>query len=599
LTAQGAKEIGNYLFAATLIIIFVFLPLLTIEGIGGRMFRPTAFAVAAALFGSLIINITLQPVLMSIFNKPDTINRRHNRFVESLTGLYERLIKSSFTHKKILLGVSLGIVVLAIICFHFLGKEFVPVMDEGSLVVSTVMLPETSLEESVRIGKQVSGIIRSFPGVLSVTRTTGMAEASEHVHPVNHSHYMVELKPKGERKQSIDDLTQAMRGELDKIPGIVYIFEQPIANKLAEMITGSEGEIAIKLFGKDLQILGEKIEDIKGALAGIKGAADLQVEQTAGIPQMEIKLDREKLARFGIRVEDAADMIEIALNGLEVTNVYEEDRVTAVLLRLSEDFRRDEDSIKNMLIDTMGGQRIPLSQLADISFIEGPQTIFRENLMRRKIILCNIVGRDIGSFVDEARKVIARQVSLPQGYYITFGGQFESQQKSMKQLSIMMLIAALIVFVILFSSLGSFRQSFLVLSTVPLTFSGGIIGLYISGQTLNVSSLIGLIALFGISLQNGIILVGKINKLRKEGIELHQAVLQGAIIRFRPIFMTELILILGVLPLILGSASGSELHQPLAVVYIGGFLAAIFYEQFVLPVFYEVLTGLKKNVHFK
>jgi cobalt-zinc-cadmium resistance protein CzcA len=563
------------------------------------MFRPTAFAVAAALFGSLIINITLQPVLMSIFNKPDTINRRHNRFVESLTGLYERLIKSSFTHKKILLGVSLGIVVLAIICFHFLGKEFVPVMDEGSLVVSTVMLPETSLEESVRIGKQVSGIIRSFPGVLSVTRTTGMAEASEHVHPVNHSHYMVELKPKGERKQSIDDLTQAMRGELDKIPGIVYIFEQPIANKLAEMITGSEGEIAIKLFGKDLQILGEKIEDIKGALAGIKGAADLQVEQTAGIPQMEIKLDREKLARFGIRVEDAADMIEIALNGLEVTNVYEEDRVTAVLLRLSEDFRRDEDSIKNMLIDTMGGQRIPLSQLADISFIEGPQTIFRENLMRRKIILCNIVGRDIGSFVDEARKVIARQVSLPQGYYITFGGQFESQQKSMKQLSIMMLIAALIVFVILFSSLGSFRQSFLVLSTVPLTFSGGIIGLYISGQTLNVSSLIGLIALFGISLQNGIILVGKINKLRKEGIELHQAVLQGAIIRFRPIFMTELILILGVLPLILGSASGSELHQPLAVVYIGGFLAAIFYEQFVLPVFYEVLTGLKKNVHFK
>ncbi|MDQ1351057.1 MAG: Efflux transporter permease subunit [Acidobacteriota bacterium] len=595
LTAQGAKEIGNYLFAATLIIIFVFLPLLTIEGIGGRMFRPTAFAVAAALFGSLIINITLQPVLMSIFTRSEQVNKRHNRFVESLTGLYEKLLKSSFTHKKILWGGSLAIVLPALICFNFLGKEFVPAMDEGSLVVSTVMLPETSLEESVRIGEQVSGIIRSFPEVISVTRTTGMAEASEHVHPVNHSHYMVELKPKDEREHNLEDLTQAMRSELDKIPGIVYIFEQPIANKLAEMITGSEGEIAIKLFGKNLQVLGEKIEDIKEALVGIKGVADLQVEQTAGIPQMEIKLDREKLARFGIRVEDAADMIEIALNGLEVTNVYEEDRITAVLLRLSEDFRRDEESVKNMLIDTMGGQRIPLSQLADISFLEGPQTIFRENLMRRKIILCNIVDRDIGSFVDEAREVIARRVSLPQGYFITFGGQFESQQKSMKQLSIMMLIVAVIVFVILFSSLGSFRQSFLVLSTVPLTFSGGIIALYISGQTLNVSSLIGLIALFGISLQNGIILVGKINRLRKEGKELREAVLQGAVIRFRPIFMTELILILGVLPLILGSASGSELHRPLAVVYIGGFLVAIFYEQFVLPVLYEGLARLKKE----
>ncbi len=598
LTAQGAKEIGSYLFAATLIIIFVFLPLLFIEGIGGRMFRPTAFAVAAALFGSLLINISLQPILMSLFIRKKNVTGRRNRFVEFITALYEKILTYSFSHKKKLLVISLAIVLAAIICFNFLGKEFVPAMDEGSLVVSTVMLPETSLEESVRVGEQVSRIIRSFPDVISVTRTTGMAEASEHVHPVNHSHYMVELKPKEKRKQSLDALTRAMRRELDNIPGIVYIFEQPIANKLAEMLTGSEGQIAIKLFGKDLQVLGEKIEDMKAVLSHVKGVADLQVEQTAGIPQLEIKLDREKLARFGIRVEDAADMIEIALNGLEVTNVYEEDRITAVLLRLSEDYRRDEESVKNLLIDTLEGQRIPLSQLADISYVEGPQTIFRENLMRRKIILCNVVDRDIVSFVDEAREVIDRKAALPQGYFVTYGGQFESQQKSMKQLTIMMAIAALIVFVILFSSLGSFRQSFLVLTTVPLTFSGGLIGLLITGQTLNVSSLIGLIALFGISLQNGIILIGKINRLRKEGKNLHEAVFQGAVIRFRPIFMTELILILGVLPLILGAASGSELHRPLAVVYIGGFIAAIFYEQLVLPVLYEVLAGIKKERQF-
>lgn len=598
MTGKAAKEVGNYLFSANLIIIFVFLPLLAIEGIGGRMFRPTAFAVAAGLFGSLIINITLQPTLMSIFFRKAHTTKHRNRFMEFCNAVYSKLLINAFKHKKVLLTISLVIISLALTCYHFLGKEFLPAMDEGSLIVSTVMLPETSLEESVRIGKQVSELLQSFPQVISVTRTTGMAEASEHVHPVNHSHYLVELKPKEDRDLGIEELTSAMRKKLDKIPGIVYIFEQPIANKLAEMLTGTEGQISIKLFGKDLEVLDNKIAEIKQIMSTINGVADLQVEQTAGIPQLVIQLNREKLARFGIRVEDVADMIEIALNGLEVTNVYEEDRITAVLLRLSENYRRDEESVKNLLIDTPEGQRIPLSQLANISYSQGPQTIFRENLLRRKIILCNVVDRDIGSFVHEARKTIAQKVSLPQGYFVTFGGQFESQQKSVKQLSLLMLIVAAIVFVILFSVLGSIRQSFLVLSNIPLTFAGGLISLFIAGQTLNVSSLIGLIALFGISLQNGIILIGRINDLRRQGLDLHDAVFQGAMMWFRATFMTELILILGVLPLILGATSGSELHQPLAIVYIGGFLVAIFYEQFVLPVLYEVFAKLKKERQF-
>jgi cobalt-zinc-cadmium resistance protein CzcA len=530
-----------------------------------------------------------------MFIKTGQTAGRRNRLVESLTAVYKKLLKSAFNHKKTLLAISLIIVILAFICFQFLGKEFVPVMDEGSIIVSTVMLPETSLEESVRIGGKIAAIFRSFPEVASVTRTTGMAEASEHVHPVNHSHYILELEPKEKRKRGFSRLTRDMRKELDKIPGIVYIFEQPISNKLAEMLTGAEGQISIKLFGRDMDALGDKIEEIREAVAGIEGVADLQVEQTAGIPQLVVKLNREKLARFGIRVEDVADMIEIALNGLEVTNVYEEDRITAVLLRLSEKYRSDEESVKNLLIDIPNGQRIPLSELADFTYSEGPQTIFRENLMRRKIILCNVVDRDIGSFVNEARRAIDKNVSLPRGYFVTFGGQFESQQRSMKQLSLMMVVVGVIVFVVLFSTLGSFRQSFLVLSNIPLTFAGGLIGLLIAGQSLNVSSLIGLIALFGISLQNGIILIGKINGLRKQGLELHEAVFQGALARFRPTLMTELILILGVLPLLLGTASGAELHQPLAVVYIGGFLVAIFYEQFVLPLLYESLAKLKKE----
>ena len=598
LTANGAKEIGNFLFSANLIIILVFLPLLTLEGMGGRMFRPTALAVAAALFGSLVINITLKPVLMSIFIKKKHAQTQSNRFVHFLTNIYKKLLKKAFTRKKIILIISLVIIILALVCYHFLGKEFVPSMDEGAIVASTVMLPETSLEESIRIGKKIEKIFQSFPEVISVTRTTGMAEAAEHVHPVNHSHYMMYLKPREERDRGYQALTDAMRKELDKIPGVAYIFEQPISNKLAEMLTGAEGQISIKLFGTDLEVLNEKVEEIRDHIADIKGVADLQVEQTAGVPQLLVTLNRQKIARFGIRVDDVADIIETALNGIEVTDVYEADRITSVLLRLSEKYRQDEESVKNLLIDTPDGQRIPLSDLADISRSEGPQTIFRENMMRRKIILCNVVGRDIGSFVEEANEAIKKSVSLPSGYFVTFGGQFESQQRSMRQLSLMMMIVAIIVFVVLFSSLGSIRQSFLILINIPMTFAGGIIALFIAGQTLNVSSLIGLIALFGIALQNGIILIGKINSLRKGGLSLHEAVLQGSVTRFRPILMTELILILGVLPLILGSTSGAELHQPLAVVYIGGFLVAIFFEQIVLPVLYEVFAKLRKERAF-
>lgn len=599
LTANGAKEIGSYLFSANLVIIFVFLPLLTLEGIGGRMFRPTVFAVAAALFGSLLINITLKPVLMSLLIKKPKNEKPKRRWTDGLSDFYKRTLANAFNRKKLVLLIAVSIVLSALVGQHFLGREFVPAMDEGSIVVSTVMLPETSLEESVRIGRKVAEVFRTkFPEVLSVTRTTGMAEASEHVHPVNHSHYMLELKPKEDRERSFEEITGAMRRELDKFPGIVYIFEQPISNKLAEMLTGAEGQISIKLFGKDLNVLGDKIEEVKEAVAHIQGIADLQVEQSAGIPQLLVQLDREKLARFGIRVEDVADMVEIALNGLEVTNVYEEDRITAVHLRLSEKYRRDEESVKNLLIDTPDGQRIPLSQLSQISRSEGPQTIFRENLMRRKIILCNVVGRDIGSFVEEAKKAIDASVSMPRGYFVTFGGQFESQQRSMKQLGFMMLVVGVIVFVVLFSSLKSVRQSFLILLNIPLTFSGGILALLVFGQTLNVSSLIGLIALFGIALQNGIILVGKINTLRRNGMNLHEAVLEGAASRFRPTLMTELILILGVLPLILGSTSGAELHQPLAVVYIGGFLVAIFFEQIVLPVLYEIFSKIRKERTF-
>ena len=297
------------------------------------------------------------------------------------------------------------------------------------------------------------------------------------------------------------------------------------------------------------------------------------------------------MALHGISVGQVADLIETALNGIEATDVYEADRVTSVLVRLPESYRGDEEAIRNLLVDAPGGQRIPLSDLAAIRRDEGPQTIFRENLMRRKIILCNIEGRDIGGFVEEARAIIDAEVSLPAGYYITFGGQFESQQRALRHLTLLMALVILIIFVILFSSFGSVRQALLVIMNIPSALIGGVVALIVVGETLNVSSTIGLIALFGICAQNDIILVAKINDLRRRGASLRDAVVEGAMVKFRPIFMTDMVMIVGLLPMALITTTGSELHRPLAVVYIGGFFFAIFLRLIMVPVLYETLMA--------
>jgi len=595
LTAEAAKDVGNALFSANLIIILVFLPLLTLQGIEGAMFRPTAFAVAAALFGSLIMNLTLKPVLASYLLTEKHLKERRNPITEFLNTRYRTILEGALKHKKPILSGFVILIVAAAVSHTFLGREFVPPLDEGAIMASTVMLPETSLEESARTAQMVERIFLDFPEVISVSRTTGSPEGGEHLHPVNHSHYNIELVPREERDRDFEALTAAMREELDKIPGLAYIFEQPIANKLAEMLTGVEGELSLKLFGADLRILNDKIEEIRNVLAELDGVADLQIEQTTGIPQLVIALRREQLARFGIPVGDVADIIETALNGLEATDVYEADRITSVLIRLSEDYRRDEEAIRNLLVDAPSGERIPLSELAEISKDEGPQTIFRENLMRRKIILCNLVGRDIASFVSEAQQNIRDEVELPAGYYFVFGGQFESQQRAVRHLSLLMLLVILIIFVVLFSSFGSLWQALLIILNIPTTLAGGILGLLIAGQTLNVSSIIGLIALFGICVQNDIILVHKINDYRREGLSLREAVVQGALTKFRPILMTDLVMIVAVLPLALGVTTGAELHRPLAVVYIGGFFFAILLRLIMVPLLYEVLSRLERQ----
>ncbi len=586
---EASRDVGNYLFSASLIIILVFIPMMTMSGLEGAMFRPTAFAVAASLFGAMILNLSFQPVLATYF-LTGLREKKKRQITDKLQVLYGKFLARALDRKKLLLSVFAILIVVAIAGYTFLGKEFVPPLDEGSMIVSTTMLPETSLEESVRIGQKLEKVFLTFPEVVSVSRTTGSAEGSEHIHPVNHSHFLIELLPKGKRRRGFKELSQAIRQEMGKFPGMSYIIEQPIANKLAEMLTGTEGQLSIKLFGTDLETLNEKIEEIKAVVAGIRGAADVQVEQTRGIPELVITPDREKLARYGLTIGQVAEIVETAFNGLEVTDVYEQDRIVSVLIRLPEKYRQDEEALKNLLLDTPSGEKVPLALVSDIKRSEGPQTIFRENMMRRKIVLCNVVKRDVVGFVDEARKLIEDRVSLPQGYFVTFGGQYESQQHAMKHLTWLMALVLLIIFVVLFSSFGSIWQALLIIMNIPSTLIGGIIGLLIAGQSLNVSSTIGLIALFGICAQNDIVLVAKINDYRKNGLALRKAIIEGALTKFRPIFITDMVMIVSVLPLALLRATGSELHRPLATVYIGGFFFAILLRMFVVPVLYELLA---------
>ncbi|MEW5983688.1 MAG: efflux RND transporter permease subunit [Acidobacteriota bacterium] len=592
LTSEAAKEVGGYLFSASLVIMLVFLPLLTLEGIEGAMFRPTAFAVAAALFGALVLNLTLQPVLVTLALKVGRLRSHASRASEAAERFFRRWLPAMLDRKVPLLTVFLIVVGTGAGLSTRLGSEFVPPLDENAILASTVMLPETSLEESVRIGGLVERALMEVPEVVSVSRTTGSAESSEHVHPVGHSHYNVELVAREDRERGFEDITEDMRRRIETIPGIGFIFEQPIANKLAEMLTGSEGELVVKLFGPDLSVLNDQVEHLREVLESVQGVEDLQVEQTSGIPQLVIEVDRERLSRFGISVDQVADVVETALNGLEATQVYEADRVTAVFVRLPERYRSSDEEISRLLVDSPDGQPVPLSAIARIRRDEGPQTIFREDLQRRKIIRCNVSDRDIVSFVQDAQRTIAGRVPLPPGYYVTFGGQFESQQRAMQHLLVLGAVVIMIIFVVLFASLGSVWQAALIVANVPATLAGAVIGLWIAGQTLNVSSMIGLIALFGVCAQNDIILVGRINDLRRAGVPLRQAVVKGAVDKFRAIFMTDLVMIVSVLPLALSNTTGSELHRPLAIVYIGGFLFALVLRLFVVPAMYEGLARL-------
>ena len=590
---RSAVEVGRPIVFAIAIIIIVFLPLFTLEGVEGKMFRPMAFAISFAMIGSLIFSLTVIPVLCSFFLKGGS--EEDTWIMRQIKKPYMPALRWSLVNrKKMLLGalVALG-GSLAIV--PFLGSEFVPALEEGSILYRATLAPSAGLTEGIRTATALETITLKFPEVDEVISKIGRAEAGGDPEPVNNIEAIVTLKPSGfkETGRSKAELVEAMEAAFASYPGVAFNFSQPIANRVDELLSGVKAQLAIQLFGDDLDQLVETADRIQRAVSSVDGAADVQVEQVTGQPQLQIKVNRDAIARYGLNVESVQEAVEMAIGGEEAGQVFEGIRRFDITVRLQDPYRNNVDAISNLLIPAPDGRaRIPLSQVADIKVVTGPKQISHDNGQRRIVIQLNVRGRDMGGFVNEAQQKIADQVRLPTGYFLEWGGQFENQQRAMKRLMVIVPVTIGLIYLLLFSSFGSLKQAGLIILNVPFAMIGGILGLAISRQYLSVPASVGFIALFGVAVLNGVVLVSYINSLRKDGMDLTQAVLQGTTLRLRPVLMTAMVAILGLLPLLFSTGAGSEVQRPLAAVVVGGLITSTVLTLLLLPTLYGWFEGL-------
>jgi len=584
---NAVAEVAKPVTIAILIIIVVFIPLFSLQAVEGKMFRPLALTLMYVMAGSLLVALTITPVLGSIFIRAEKTTR-DNFAIRIIQKGYLRLLDKVLEHKKKTAFIAALIFCISLFLFKFVGTEFMPYLDEGSIAINVVKFPTASLEESKRIGIKIEKLLLEFPEVKTVVSKTGRAEISEDPMGPEQSDSFIMLQPKSQwRFPSKAALIKAFEEKLSILPGLKLNFTQPIALRVNELISGIKSDIAIKIFGYDLDILKEKAEEIEHAIAGIRGAEDVKVEQISGLLQLDIDIDRQAIARCGINVADVNDVVETAIGGKVVSTMYEGDRRFAIFVRFPERKRKGIQDIGNILVSNPNGVKIPLAQLATITEGEFPAQISRENSMRRVVIECNVRGRDIGSFVAEAQgKIQPIEATLPHDYFITWGGQFENQQRAMRTLSIIVPLVVLIIFVMLFSAFGSVKPALLVILNLPFSLIGGIFFVFLFKITLSVSAVIGFIALFGVAVENATVLVSFFIQLRRQGLTINEAIRQGCALRLRPLLLTTLTTMFGLLPLLWATGAGAEIQKPLAVVVIGGLISSWCLTLIVLPALY-------------
>lgn len=585
---EACQEVGRPVVFAVGIITIVYLPLLSLTGIEGKMFKPMALTVVFALIGALILSLTFVPAALTYILR-GKVAETESFIIRWAKQIYVPSLGFVLRYRGPALAIVTALVIGSFALFPFLGAEFIPRLEEGSLAIQIQRLPSVSLTESVNIATNAEKVLRGFPEVTKVISKTGRAEVATDPMGVDVSDVYVELKPHGQwtsaktREELVEKMSRALA---DNVPQANFSFSQPIELRVAELISGVRSDIAIKLFGDDLEQLKTTADQIAATVSKVKGSADVKVEQVSGLPQLQIKPDRAAIARYGINIEDVNDVVESVIAGKEAGLVYEGEQRFNLVVRLSEDASKDVETISNLLVPTPTGARVPLSQLADIRSVEGPAQISREDTRRRIGIELNVRGRDIASFVKEAQAALDKEVKVPAGYYLTWGGQFENLQRATSRLLIVVPLALFLIFVLLFTTFNSVRQAVLIYTSIPLAVVGGVLALFVVGLPFSISAGVGFIALFGVAVLDGVVMVSYINHLREEGRSVAQAVREGAEARLRPILMTAAVATLGFVPMALATGAGAEVQRPLATVVIGGLLVSTVLKLLVLPMLY-------------
>jgi CzcA family heavy metal efflux pump len=589
---DASVEIRTSVINATFIIIVAFIPLFFLSGMEGRLLAPLGIAFIVALFASLIVAISITPVLCSYLLTGDKmLSRSHKEswMVRKLSGFYENSLQLAMSYKKTILGVSITLFVASLIVLGSLGRSFLPEFNEGSLVVSVTSLPGISLEESNKIGTQVEKSLLTIPEIKITTRRTGRAELDEHAQGVNASEIDApfELKDRS-RSEFMKDVRQKMAG----VTGANITIGQPIGHRIDHMLSGTRANIAIKIFGTDLNTLQRIANDVKNNIEGTKGLVDLNSEPQIQIPQIQIKANRNMLGKYGITIGDFAEFTDVAFAGEKVSEVYEGNKRFDFVLRFDDANRGKIEHIKNTLIDASNGQKIPLSYVADVVSTIGPNTINRENVQRKTVVSANVAGRDQKSVVDEIRAKIDAGVKLPEGYRIEYGGQFEAEKEASKTLVLTSIIALLIIFFLLYQEFKTVKISTIILLNLPLALIGGVLSVWLTSGILSIPAIIGFITLFGIATRNGILLVSHYQTLQKQGLTLIDAIRIGSIDRLSPILMTALTAGLALIPLAMGGdLPGNEIQSPMAKVILGGLLSSTLLNLFVVPIVYYLANS--------
>ncbi len=584
----AAQEIGRPMFFAILIIIAVFLPVFTLQGIEGKLFKPLAYAVTFSMIGSMVMALGIAPMLCALWLRLKRGEVRQNRIIGFFKGIYVPVLKWAIRHRYIALTIAVLLLVWTAADFYILGSEFLPTIDEGNMLVRATMPASISLTRAMDVSAQIEKKLLEFPEVETVVAKIGRADLGGDPESVSNDELYVRLKPKSQwtTAKTKDELVDAMRHRVEGFPGVQFNFSQVIQTRNDELISGINAQIAVKIFGEDQEKLHDVAEQIREAMSHTRGVEDLAVEQVAGEEHLEIELDRDQIARYGLNIADVLEVVKIAIGGDEATDVLEGQRRFAIFVRLKEDYRNQVDKLKDILIAAPVGGRIPLGQLATLKLSSGDSVIDRENSLRRIVVKCNVKGRDIGGFVHDAQALVAAQVKLPPGYFITWGGQFENAQQASRRLLIAIPIALLLVFVLIYACFGSLRNTLTIIFNIPIAMVGSTAFLLISGFPLSVPALVGFIAVFGIAVQNGMVMVSYINKLRDKGMELHEAVITGASVRLRAELLSALIGSISLIPFIISSGTGAEIEKPLAIVVVGGLVTRPI-KIVILPMVYE------------